>query len=108
MHAGGLYQYNPYVTIHLLAETHDIVIVPALIIVPLYTTGTIRVSEYHEIPLVAPPPPLAPPPAPARGPVAPPITRPKAKLTYTLQKLTSPAAIPTIVSSCPQAAPHAA
>src|SRR5205807_430557 len=22
MHAGGLYQYNPYVTIHLLAETH--------------------------------------------------------------------------------------
>src|SRR5256884_198118 len=24
MHAGGLYQYNPYVTIHLLAETHAI------------------------------------------------------------------------------------
>src|SRR2546429_6875839 len=31
-----------------------IVIVAALIIVPLYTTGTIRLSEYHEIPLVAP------------------------------------------------------
>src|SRR5439155_483699 len=52
-----------------------IVIVAALIIVPLYTTGTIRLSEYHEIPLVAPPPPLAPPPAPAGGPVAPQITR---------------------------------
>src|SRR5690242_7555583 len=76
-----------------------IVIVAALIIVPLYTTGTIRLSEYHEIPLVAPPPPLAPPPAPAGGPVAPHITRPKAKLNYTLQKLTAPTAIPKNVSS---------
>jgi len=36
-----------------------------LIIVPLYTTGTIHLNEYHEIPVVAPPPPLAPPSAPA-------------------------------------------
>jgi periplasmic protein TonB len=76
-----------------------IVIVAVLIVVPLYTTGTIRLSEYHEIPVVAPPPPLAPPPAPAGGPVAPHITRPKAKLDYTLQKLTAPTAIPKNVSS---------
>jgi periplasmic protein TonB len=76
-----------------------IVIVAVLIVVPLYTTGTIRLSEYHEIPVVAPPPPLAPPPAPAGGPVAPHITRPKAKLNYTLQKLTAPTAIPKNVSS---------
>ncbi len=85
-----------------------IVIVAALIILPLYTTGTIRLSEYHEIPLVAPPPPLAPPPAPAGGPVAPQITRPKAKLNYTLQKLTAPAAIPKSVSSGSEGAADAA
>jgi periplasmic protein TonB len=76
-----------------------IVIVAALIIVPLYTTGTIHLNEYHEIPVVAPPPPLAPPPAPAGGAVAPHITHPKAKLNYTLQKLTAPTAIPKSVSS---------
>ena len=70
------------------------VIVTALIIVPLYTTGTIHLNEYHEIPLVA----LPPPPAPA-GPVAPHITRPKAKLNYTLQELTAPTAIPKNVPS---------
>jgi protein TonB len=74
-------------------------VVAVLIIVPLYTTGTIRLSEYQEIPLVAPPPPLAPPPAPAGGAVAPHITHPKAKLNYTLQKLTAPTAIPKNVSS---------
>src|SRR5207302_11306524 len=76
-----------------------IVIVAALIIVPLYTAGTIRLSEYHEIPVVAPPPPLAPPPAPAGAAVAPHITHPKAKLNYTLQKLTTPTAIPKNVFS---------
>jgi protein TonB len=76
-----------------------IVIVAVLIIVPLYTTGTIRLSEYQEIPVVAPPPPLAPPPAPAGGAVAPHITHPKAKLNYTLQKLKAPTAIPKNVSS---------
>jgi len=46
-----------------VAQRHGlhIVIVAALIIVPLYTAGTIRLSEYHEIPVVAPPPPLARP-----------------------------------------------
>jgi protein TonB len=78
-----------------------IVIVAALVIVPLYTTGTIHLNEYHEIPVVAPPPPLAPPPAPAGGAVAPHITHPKAKLNYTLQKLTAPTAIPKNVSSGP-------
>src|SRR6266436_5503899 len=76
-----------------------IVIVAALIVVPLYTAGTIRLSEYHEIPVVAPPPPLAPPPAPAGAAVAPHITHPKAKLNYTLQKLTTPTAIPKNVFS---------
>jgi protein TonB len=81
------------------AMAFHIVIVAVLIIVPLYTAGTIRVSEYHEIPVVGPPPPLAPPPAPAGGAVAPHITHPKAKLNYMLQKLTAPAAIPKNVSS---------
>src|SRR5437899_2443892 len=43
----------------LSAMGFHIVIVAALIIVPLYTTGTIHLNEYHEIPVVAPPPPLA-------------------------------------------------
>jgi len=77
------------------AVAFHIMIVAALIIVPLYTTGTIHLNEYHEIPLVAPPPP----PAPAGGAVAPHITHPKAKLNYTLQKLTAPTAIPKSVSS---------
>ena len=79
----------------LSAMGFHIVIVASLIIVPLYTTGTIHLNEYHEIPLVAPPPP----PAPAGGAVAPHITHPKAKLNYTLQKLTAPTAIPKTVSS---------
>src|SRR5258708_23646795 len=74
-----------------------VVIIAALIVVPLYTTGTIHLNEYNEVPLVAPPP-LAPPPAPAAGAVAPHITHPKGKLNYTLQKLTAPTAIPNNVS----------
>jgi hypothetical protein len=46
----------------LSAMGFHIVIVAALIIVPLYTTGTIHLNEYNEIPLIAPPPPPAPPP----------------------------------------------
>jgi len=83
----------------LSAMGFHIVILAALIIVPLYTTGTIHLNEYHEIPVVAPPPPLAPPPAPAGGTVAPHITHPKAKLNYMLQKLTAPTAIPKTVSA---------
>jgi protein TonB len=74
-----------------------VVIIAALIIVPLYVTGTIHLNEYNEVPLVAPPP-LAPPPAPAARAIAPHITHPKGKLNYTLQKLTAPTAIPKNVS----------
>ena len=74
-----------------------VVIIAALVIVPLYTTGAIHLHEYNEVPLVAPPP-LAPPPAPAAGAVAPHNTHPNAKLNYTLQKLTAPTAIPKNVS----------
>jgi protein TonB len=76
------------------AVAFHIMIVAVLIIVPLYTTGTIRLSEYHEIPLVAPPPP-----PPAGGPVAPHTTHPKARLNYTLRELTAPTAIPKNVPS---------
>jgi hypothetical protein len=46
-----------------------VVIIAALIIIPLYATGTIHPTEYNEVPLVAPPP-LAPLPAPAAGAVS--------------------------------------
>jgi periplasmic protein TonB len=74
-----------------------VVIIAALIIVPLYTTGTIHLTEYNEVPLVAPPP-LALPPALAAGAVAPHVTHPNGKVNYTLQKLTAPTAIPKNVS----------
>ena len=76
-----------------------IAILAALIIIPLYTTGTIRLNPYEVTPLVAPP--LAPPPAPApaAAPVAPHAVHPKAKLTYKVQKLTPPTSIPRKVSS---------
>ena len=76
-----------------------IVILAALIIIPLYFTGTIRLPEDEKVPLIAPPPPLAPPPPPAGGAVAPHVTHPKAKLDYRLPKLTVPTAIPRKVSS---------
>jgi protein TonB len=79
------------------AMTFHIVIVAVLIIVPLYNTGTIRPSEFHETTLVAPPPPLAPPAPPAGHTVAPHITN--AKLNYSLQKLTAPISIPKNVPS---------
>ena len=74
-----------------------IAIVALLVIVPLYTTATIHLSDYRETALLAPPPP-SPPPL-AASPVAPHITHPKAKLKYTTQKLTAPTAIPKRVSS---------
>jgi protein TonB len=75
-----------------------VVIVAALIIVPLYSTAKIHLNEYQVIPLVAPPPPPAPPP-PAGNAMAPHLTHPKAKLNYTMQKLTTPTAIPKKISS---------
>lgn len=76
-----------------------IAIVALLVIVPLYTTASIHLNDYRETALLAPPPPTAPPPPPAASPVAPRITHPKAKLNYTLQKLTAPTAIPKKVAS---------
>jgi protein TonB len=76
-----------------------IAIVALLVIVPLYTTATIHLSDYRETALIAPPPPQAPPPPPAASAVAPHVTHPKAKLNYTMQRLTAPTAIPEKVSS---------
>ena len=75
-----------------------IVILATLLIVPLYTTGTIELDKYVDTPLVAPPA-APPPPPPAAGRAIVPhtmVTRPK--LTYTLGKLTAPASIPKTVS----------
>jgi len=75
-----------------------IVILAALIIVPLYTTGTIQLESYKDTPLAAPPAaPPPPPPAAARA-VAPHITSTHANLTYKFGKLTAPAKIPRTVS----------
>ena len=75
-----------------------IVILAALIIVPLYTTGTIQLDSYKDTPLAAPPAaPPPPPPAAARA-VAPHITPKRANLSYTLGKITAPTSIPKTVS----------
>lgn len=63
-----------------------VVIIAALIIIPLYATGTIHPTEYNEVPLVAPPP-LAPPPAPAAGAVAPHITHSKGEVELQLAQI---------------------
>ena len=81
-----------------------IVILAALIIVPLYTTGTIQLSKYDETPLVAPP--AAPPPPAAARAVVPHTSMTRPKLTYTQGKLTAPTSIPKTVSmDTPTAAP---
>ena len=75
-----------------------IVILAALIIVPLYTTGTIQLRNYEDTPLVTPPA-SPPPPPPASGrPVTPHITSKRPNLTYTLGKVTAPVSIPKTVS----------
>jgi len=75
-----------------------IVIVAALIIVPLYTTGSIDLGKYDETPLVAPPAAPPPPPPAAGRPVAPHLSSTRPKLTYTQGKLTAPASVPKTVS----------
>jgi periplasmic protein TonB len=73
-------------------------ILATLIIVPLYTTGTINLGKYEETPLVAPPA-APPPPPPAAAPAVAPRTRPtRPKLSYTQGKLIAPASIPKKVS----------
>jgi len=74
-----------------------VVILAALIIVPLYTTGTIQLDNFKNTPLAAPPA-APPPPPPAGRAVAPHITSKRPSLTYTAGKLTAPAAIPKTVS----------
>jgi periplasmic protein TonB len=75
-----------------------IVLLAALIIVPLYTTGTIQLTKYDETLLVAPPaPPPPPPPAAARA-VAPHLSSTRPKLIYSQGKLTAPASIPKTIS----------
>jgi len=86
-----------------------IVIVAALIIVPLYTVGTIHLSNNDQVPLVAPPP-LPPPPA---GPAVPSphIVHPRTQSIYSVRRLTTLNSIPKRVSeenagaSAPDAAP---
>jgi protein TonB len=75
-----------------------VVILATLIIVPLYTTGTIELSKYENTPLVAPPAAPPPPPPAAGRPVAPHVSPTRPKLTYTQGKLIAPASIPKTVS----------
>jgi hypothetical protein len=70
-----------------------IAIVALLVIVPLYTTASTHLNDYREATLSAPPLP------PASSAVAPRITHPKAKLNYSLQKLTAPTVSPKKVAS---------
>jgi periplasmic protein TonB len=75
------------------ASAIHLLILVALIIIPLYTTGTIHLGEYRDIPLVAPPPP--PPPA-AVAAAAPAVSRaplPHAVVLRT-HKLVAPISIP--------------
>jgi protein TonB len=75
-----------------------IVILATLIIVPLYTTGTIQLLNYEDTPLVAPPAAPPPPPPAAVRAVAPHIAPKRPKLAYTLGKQTAPASIPKTAS----------
>lgn len=75
-----------------------IVIIAALIIIPLYTTGTIQLPNYDDTPLLAPPA-TPPPPPPATGrAVTPHITPKRPTLIYKLGKVTAPTSIPKTIS----------
>ena len=77
------------------ATVLHIAFITALILIPLYTTGTIRLSKFDEVPLVAP---LPPPALPAARTVASPrIAHPRGRLTYTVQKFATPNSIPNRV-----------
>jgi protein TonB len=75
-----------------------IVILAALIIVPLYTTGTIQLNNYEDTPLVGPPAAPPPPPPAAGRAVVPHTSTTRPKLTFTQGKLIAPASIPKTVS----------
>ncbi|HEX4542803.1 MAG TPA: energy transducer TonB [Candidatus Acidoferrum sp.] len=72
------------------------VILALLLIIPLYTTGTIQLHKYDAVPLVAPPPPPAPPAGAAIA--SPHIAHPRSQFTYTVHKLNAPNFIPKRVS----------
>jgi hypothetical protein len=74
------------------------VILATLIIVPLYTTETIRPRNYEDTPLAAPPAAPPPPPPAAGRAVAPHVASKRPTLTYTLGKVTAPASIPKTIS----------
>jgi periplasmic protein TonB len=82
----------------LAATVAHIVIIAALIIVPLYTTGTIQLPNYDDTPLVAPAAPPPPPPAAAVRTVAPHAAPKQPKLSYKLGKVTAPTSIPKTIS----------
>jgi periplasmic protein TonB len=82
----------------LAATGLHIVIIAALIIVPLYTTGTIQLPNYEDTPLVAPPATPPPPPLATRRAVTPHVTSKSPNLTYKLGKVTAPTSIPKTVS----------
>jgi protein TonB len=73
-----------------------IAIVAALIIVPLYTTGTIQLSRNEELPLVAPPPLPAPPEGSAVA--SPHIVHPRTRFDYSIRRLVTPNSIPKRVT----------
>src|SRR5260370_22168076 len=75
-----------------------IVILAALIIIPLYTTGTIQLSNYEDTPLVVPPAAPPPPPPAAVRAVTPHITSKRPNLTYKLGKVTAPTSVPKTIS----------
>ena len=81
------------------ASAMHLLILSALIIIPLYTTGTIHLGEYKDIPLVAPPPPPAPAALAAAAP-APAVSHvplPHAVVFHT-HKLVAPVSIPKKIS----------
>ena len=75
-----------------------IVILAALIIVPLYITGTIQLPNYDDTPLVVPPAALPQPPPAAVRAVTPHITSKRPNLTYKLGKVTAPTSVPKTIS----------
>ena len=76
-----------------------VVILAVLIIVPLYTAGTIQLVNYKDTPLAGPPAAPPPPPPAAGRTVAPHIMHDKRpNLTYTLGRVTAPASVSKTVS----------
>lgn len=75
-------------------------VIAALLIVPLYTTGAIHLSELEETRLVAPPPPPPPPPL---GQAVPRVTHPPVRSTFKVPKLVAPTSIPKKISTADQA-----